>query len=219
MDRREFLFATAALAAAAISPAVLAEEAQDEWAEAFAAARQRQPWLLAFQSAPLSGLDCASLRLEGQLPEALQGVFYRLGPARHEVFGMRYRHWFDGDGMLQAFRFADGGISHRGRYIETDKFRAENLAGRALERAFGTALPTLRPMVTPDAINPANINVITHAGQLLALWEGGSPWRVDPTSLATLSRQRWSPETAGLPFTAHPRREPDGTLWAFGNAP
>lgn len=217
-NRRAFLLA-AALAGTAMGRPTLAGQAPDDWAEAFAASRRLRPWTAAFRSAPRGGFDCASLAVDGNLPQGLEGVFYRLGPARHDIFGLRYHHWFDGDGMLQAFRFQDGAVSHRGRYVETDKFRSENQAKRRLWPAFGTAWPGAAAVANPDEINPANINVVEHGGQLLALWEGGSPWRVEPQSLATLGRHHWSPETAGLPFTAHPRREPDGTLWAFGNAP
>lgn len=40
----------------------------------------------------------------------------------------------------------------------------------------------------------------------------------DPDSLETLGVHSFSRETRGLPFSAHPRVEPDGTLWNFGYA-
>ena len=40
-------------------------------------------------------------------------------------------------------------------------------------------------------------------------FNGGNP-------LPTKGFKVWSPETAGAPFSAHPRRAPDGTVWSFG---
>jgi len=187
----------------------------DEWTDAFRAALPGKPWLLGYQN-PLPRLDCAALSLEGRWPAGLQGTLYRNGPARHDVGTLRYRHWFDGDGMVQAFRMRDGRVSHQGRMVETEKYRREVAAGRALERGFGTALPGLPPPSSGAAVNVANINVIGHAGRLLALWEAADAYALDPTSLETRGPQVWRDDLKGLPFGAHPRIEPDGTLWNFG---
>lgn len=54
--------------------------------------------------------------------------YFRVWPARYEHGGMRYHHWFDGDGMVQAFRFCDTGMSHLGRFVRTKKYAAESRA-------------------------------------------------------------------------------------------
>lgn len=56
-------------------------------------------------------------------------------------FGHRYDHWFDGDGMMQAFTFGEAGVSHRARILETPKRRRETRAGRRLLPAFATLPP------------------------------------------------------------------------------
>ena len=63
----------------------------------------------------------------------------------------------------------------------------------------------------PDTVNVANISLLHHAGEFLALWEGGLPYRLDPRSLDTLGTKTWSDELRGAPFTAHPKVETDGT--------
>jgi all-trans-8'-apo-beta-carotenal 15,15'-oxygenase len=190
----------------------------DAWADAFAAARPSNPWLLGYASPP-PDLATGALAIEGKWPADLVGTLYRNGPARHDVGGLRYRHWFDGDGMIQAFRMRDGRVSHQGRMIGTDKYRREVAAGRALERGFGTATPDLPPPSSAAALNVANINVISHAGRLLALWEGADAYAIDPASLETRGIQVWRDDLKGLPFSAHPRIEPDGTMWSFGYLP
>jgi carotenoid cleavage dioxygenase len=132
---------------------------------------------------------------------------------------MRYHHAFDGDGMVQAFRFTAAGVSHLGRYVETAKYRRETAAGKALEQGFGTVLPEIPPPPDTVAVNVANINILVHGGRLLALWEGGDAYTLDATTLDTLGPHFWSTETSGVPFSAHPKVEADGTLWNFGVFP
>ncbi|AKT42003.1 carotenoid oxygenase family protein [Chondromyces crocatus] len=69
----------------------------------------------------------------GEVPRGLAGALFRIGPApRFEpIDALRY-HWFDGDGMVDAFHFDGGRVSHRRRWVRTDKFRHEEEAGRAL---------------------------------------------------------------------------------------
>jgi carotenoid cleavage dioxygenase len=214
LTRRQALLAgTAALIS---GPARAA--APDDWGAAFRAALKDAPWLIGYESAP-PRLDCAELAVEGRWPAALSGTFYRNGPARHDVGELRYHHWFDGDGMVQAFRIGDGRIAHRGRMVQTDKYRREIAAGRALERTFGTSLPELPPPASAAAMNVANINIVSHAGRLMALWEAADAYAIEPASLDTLGPVVWRDDLRGVPFSAHPRIEPDGTMWSFGYAP
>jgi all-trans-8'-apo-beta-carotenal 15,15'-oxygenase len=211
LNRRHALMA----AAAALLP--LPARA-DEWADAFRAALPANPTLIGYKSAP-ERLETAALKIDGKWPAELAGTFYRNGPARHDVGTLRYRHWFDGDGMIQAFRMADGKVAHLGRMIETDKYKRERAAGRALERTFGTVTPDLPPPSSAAAVNVANINVISHAGRLLALWEAADAYALDPKTLDTLGPHAWRDDLKGVPFSAHPRIEPDGTMWSFGYLP
>ncbi len=194
-----------------------ARAAADSWKAAFASASREKPWLLAFRSVTRESF-AAPARLTGRIPDGLRGTLYRNGPARHEIGPFRYHHWFDGDGMLQAWRIGPEGVSHRARMIATRKYLAELNAGRALYPGFATLPPDPRPVTSPDLVNVANISVLPHHGKLYALWEAGSPWEMDPQDLSTVGIHRFSPETSGLPFSAHPRVEPDGTLWNFGYA-
>ena len=148
--------------------------------------------------------------------EGLSGTLYRNGPAAHEIGDFRQSHWFDGDGLLHAYLVGADGVSHRARYVETYKRRAERKAGRPLYSSFDSVIADPAPVTSPDAVNVANISVLHHHGELLALWEAGSPWQIDESSLDTQGAYEFSDETAGAPFSAHPRVEPDGTLWNFG---
>ena len=91
----------------------------ESWKQAFDAALARDPRLLGWKGVTEKRLATAAPEITGKLPGELRGTFYRNGPARHERAGHRYQHWFDGDGMVQAFRFDGGSVSHHGRMVET----------------------------------------------------------------------------------------------------
>ncbi|MEC9345837.1 MAG: carotenoid oxygenase family protein [Pseudomonadota bacterium] len=221
MDRRTFLTGTALAGLAGLLPAGLARATGlDDRARAFRAALAERPWLAGWQTAAHDSFraDPSDIVVEGRIPAGLDGDLIRNGPAGHEVFGHRYRHWFDGDGLVHRFRIADGRIRHDGRLLMTPKRRAEIAAGGPVFAAFDTPPPATPPTDLPDAMNVANISVIHHGGRLQALWEGGSASVLDEATLEFREFAVMSDETRGLPVTAHPRRDPDGTLWSFGYA-
>ena len=171
---------------------------------------------LGFASAQAEELAAPLTTLAGRLPPDLTGVLWRNGPAEHDRFGHRYDHWFDGDGMVQAFTFGENGVSHRARILETPKRRRETAAGKRLLPTFATLPPETVPILSPDDMNAANTSVLAHGGRLLALWEGGSALAFDPETLAAGDFVSWRPDLAGAPFSAHPKVEADGTCWNIG---
>ncbi len=182
---------------------------------AFEARRAGTPWAAGYEGLQ-ADVAAMPLQLRGKRPPGLAGAFYRNGPARHQFGGLRYQHWFDGDGMVQCYRLDERGLVHQGRFVRTPKFAADSAAGRPLRAAFGTVPPGAPPPTSPDSMNVANTSLVAHGGELLALWEGGSATVVDPQTLDTRGPKTWSADYAGMPFSAHPRRDPDGTLWNFG---
>ena len=210
LSRRDTLRAMAGI------PLLLAARASAGHKEDFAAGLARDAGLLAFATASATRFAAPLTTLRGRLPRALTGVLWRNGPAEHERFGHRYGHWFDGDGMIQTFAFDGAGVAHRARILDTPKRRAESLAGRRSLPAFGTLPPDAAPILGPNDMNAANTSVLAHAGQLMALWEGGSALEIDPETLAAGRFVDWREDLAGLPFSAHPKRDVDGTVWNIG---
>ena len=171
---------------------------------------------LAFATAAADELAAPLAARSGRLPPGLAGVLWRNGPAEHERFGHRYGHWFDGDGMVQAFTFDGSGVAHRARILDTPKRRREAQAGTRVLPTFATLPPQTAPFMAPDDMNSANTSMLAHAGRLMALWEGGSALTVDPETLAAEEFVAWRPDLAGIPFSAHPKVEADGTCWNIG---
>jgi all-trans-8'-apo-beta-carotenal 15,15'-oxygenase len=216
MNRRQFLVRSTAAAVGGLLPNLAWPADQDPWADGFAAGLNRDRYLSGFAGISEDTLVTGRLKLEGEIPAVLRGTFYRNGPARYERGGVRYHHWFDGDGMVHAFRFSENGVSHVGRFVRTEKYVAETAAGKFLLPAFGTRFPDAQSVSGPDSLNVANTNVLAHAGQLFALWEGGSAHVLDPVTIEALGPKTWRDDLKGMPFSAHPKLDQDGTLWNFG---
>jgi carotenoid cleavage dioxygenase len=214
MNRRNFLAAAGALAAWGASASRFAYA--DEWRDAFHRGLAARPSLAGLAGTDKGALDCAALEVEGRFPVELSGTMYRIGPARYELGGARMHHWFDGDGMAQAFRIDGRNVSHAGRMVETTKYVEETRAGRFLYGGF--AQRGEKPLANPDSVNAANTNILPHAGRLYALWEAGSAWELEPTTLASRGPVAWRDDLKGMPFSAHPKVDADGTLWSFGTS-
>ena len=182
---------------------------------AFAGTPSMPDWHLGYTSAPAGGFDPEPMRLVfGKVPQGLEGSLYRNGPAQFLYGKDDYaRHWFDGDGMVQRIAIADGKAVHSGRFVQTTKRRIEQANGKIMAPGFGTVGHPDFPVSGPDDVNAANTSVIVIDGKLYALWEGGSAIAMDATTLETRGVKAWSDDLAGMPFLAHPKREPDGTVW------
>ncbi|MCH8544348.1 MAG: carotenoid oxygenase family protein [Alcanivorax sp.] len=148
--------------------------------------------------------------VRGRIPASVRGTFLRIGPGRNRIGDETFGHWFDGDGMVHALTFTDDGAWYRNRYVRTPKYRKETAAGKIVCRSFGHNAPggLLKNIGRPPA-NAANTSIARHGGRLLALWEGGRPWALDPDTLETLGECNFD-GALGLadPFSAHGHAHP-----------
>lgn len=160
--------------------------------------------------------DC-SLEPQGDIPRALRGTGYWIGPARFERAGLRYRNWLDGDGMAAALRFDDDGVHFTARFVRGEKWNAEEEAGRPLFRAFGTAFPGDRLVRDAALASPLNVSIYPWGERLLAFGEQGLPMALDPRTLDTRGLHDFGRLHALVPFSAHAAIDPgSGELWNFG---
>ena len=209
-------------AVAALASTGINASAQTSNFDSYGASAKKNPWALGWRSAGAADLSTPEVKLiSGKIPAGLSGTFYRNGPALFERDGLRLDHWFDGDGMVHAYNISGGKVSHTGRMVRTGKYLREEKAGRFLVSGLGTKIENPVAISGPDDVNVANTSVLPIIGangdsELLALWEGGSVYRLDDTSLETLGTKTWAPELQGMPFSAHPKIENDGTVWNFG---
>ena len=150
--------------------------------------RVLRDWASAFCNVNIE-LDDVNLKpVRGTVPKELNGTLYRNGPGRLERDGLSVHHPFDGDGMVTSFRFDEGSVALRNRFVRTNGWREEEQVGKYLYRGlFGSQKPGgLRCNIFDLRFkNVANTNVVLLGNELLALWEAGTPYALDPNSLET----------------------------------
>lgn len=155
-------------------------------------------------------------RIEGHIPEGLRGSLYRNGPGLFERGGARKRTLLDGDGMIQHFRFHEGRVRYRTRFVRTGKFRDETAAGSFIHPSWSTQAPGgwwANFLVTGKIKSQAGITVYQVNGRLYAFDESSYPYELDPATLETLGET-----SLGLPreqtiYAAHSRIDPANGQW------
>ncbi|MGD1911772.1 MAG: carotenoid oxygenase family protein [Rivularia sp. (in: cyanobacteria)] len=153
------------------------------------------------------------LKIIGELPADLSGMFVRNGPNPQWQPKGQY-HWFDGDGMLHGVRISNGKASYRNRYVRSRGWQIEHEAGEAV----WTGLLEPPQMDNPHGQykNAANTSLVWHSGQFLALWEGGAPHGIKLPELETNGEFTYNGKLQSA-FTAHPKVDPiTGEMMFFG---
>jgi len=159
-----------------------------------------------------------NLHVIGQLPKDLQGMLVRNGP-NPQFDPLGNYHWFDGDGMLHGVSIRDGKASYRNRFVQTDGFKQERIAGKPLSKGI-LEMPDVSKIAQGKNPykNPSNTSVVFHAKKLLSLWEAGEPYELD-LSLDTKGPMNFGGKLEH-PFTAHPKIDPaTGEMLTFGYIP
>jgi len=208
-SRRAFLMGAAALSAAVVTP---------ETVRAMAALTATADWALATADLEADIAPRVMRQVHGRAPEGLEGALFRNGPGKFRRPGGSATHWFDGDGLMRAFRVRDGQATIEARFADTAKRRHETALGAVVTPGFGTVGDSRAQVGSPDDANAANTAVLPLGPEVWALWEGGSPMAMSADDLATRRIVTLRDDLKGMPFQAHPRVDPEGTIWNIGLA-
>jgi carotenoid cleavage dioxygenase len=111
--------------------------------------------------------DIMDMEVEGDVPSQLNGTFHRVHPDQQFAPMFDEDQFFNGDGLISLFRFQNGRVDFKQRYAQTDKWKLERAAGKALFGAYRNP-QTDDPSVQGRIRGTANTNAIVHAGKLLA---------------------------------------------------
>ncbi|MEM7542452.1 MAG: carotenoid oxygenase family protein [Pseudomonadota bacterium] len=158
-------------------------------------------------------------RVEGRLPDNVRGSLYRNGPGLFERGGIRKRHLLDGDGLIQALHLDGADIRYLAKFVRTEKFTAEEEAGRYLYPTWSTLAPGTFKKNLGGRFKPqAGVTVVARKDALLAFDDVGYPYELDAVDLKTRGKAPTSP--VGLrSFNAHSRFDGrSGEWWQFGLA-
>ncbi|MGI4859851.1 MAG: carotenoid oxygenase family protein [Janthinobacterium lividum] len=149
----------------------------------------------------------------------MNGTLYRTGtnvqylPADPNRF-----HWFDGDGMVHAFRLQDGRASYCNRWVNTEGLQVERAAGRQLYNGIYEHNGTPRlplPAGASEIKMPVGINVIKLGKRVLTMHEAeGHYWQLDPETLETIGMVDFDGQISGM-LTAHPHFDHVKNEWLF----
>jgi carotenoid cleavage dioxygenase-like enzyme len=153
----------------------------------------RPAYLSGFQTLAAE-ISLPALPVQGSIPEWLTGTLLRVGPGRYEWGPDRYRHWFDGSGMIHKFSFAKGNVGYANRYVRGTAFVDNERVGRITAQTFATdPYQELfrKGFVHYHVTGNANVNAITAGDMLMALGEAPLPIAIDPQTLETRGEWPW----------------------------
>lgn len=160
--------------------------------------------------------DVFECEVEGEIPPELEGTYYRTGADR-QYPSLEGDIVLNGDGLFTMFRFEEGHVSFRSRYVQTERLKAERAARRRLYGHYRNR-HTDDPSVSnlPQRDNTGNTYAFAHHGELYALREDSHPYRLDPETLETLGVGEFG-ELQSSALTAHPKIDPiTGEWWSYG---
>ena len=161
--------------------------------------------------------DVYDCEVWGQIPSDIRGTFYRMQcdfdyrPPQNE-----WMTGFNGDGHISRFRFANGSVDYKGRYVRTARLMTER---RARKRLFGVYRNpfTDDPSVAHINRSAANTHSYWHGGKLFVLKEDSLPYTVDPHTLETLGDWNFHGKYTAQTMSAHPKIDPvSGEMIAYG---
>jgi carotenoid cleavage dioxygenase-like enzyme len=87
------------------------------------------------------------------------------------------------DGYVSMFRFKNGKVHYRGKWVRTEKFNKEREAGRVLYGYYRnpyTDDPSVRDIQNPQRRTVSNTATLVHARKLFTLKEDGLPHQIHP---------------------------------------
>jgi carotenoid cleavage dioxygenase len=161
--------------------------------------------------------DCI---VTGRIPADLEGAFYRLHGDWIYAPKFTDEASLSADGYMSMFRFRQGSVDYRGRYVKTDRYQRQVAARRQLYGYYRnphTDDPQVRDPANPGRRTSANTTPVVLAGKLYATKEEGLPYELDPNTLETLGPTDFGGAWDSQTFAAHPKYDPfTGETIAYG---
>eukprot|EP00752_Nemacystus_decipiens_P018008 g16141.t1 len=162
------------------------DEAQLGVPERFLQSIKEEPWRGALE--PCVDHPLTEIKVDGEVPPALEGTLFRNGAGRNRDGDRAYGHWFDGDGHITKVVFKDGRVYAQNRFVTTGLWDPNAPEGEGAASAVRVWTPRpggWRKNVFKLPGNVVNTSVMVKGGKLYALSEGGKPVEMDPVTLET----------------------------------
>lgn len=178
------------------------------------------------------------VKVAGQLPKDLRGVYLRNGANARFKKTMSRAHAFNGAGMLHQVQIGDGEVTYSNVFVRTPRDAFEEKVGREIYPQFSDLAngatrqqPKLKlieskkaqgaiPNLTPLELSTASTAVQMHKGKLYCLNETAFPFVLNTREIegrlvidGTGRLETWDGKLQS-PFSAHPRIDPEnGTFY------
>lgn len=162
-------------------------------------------------------ITCDHLPVIGTVPTWLSGTLLRNGPAKFEVGQQKYRHWFDGLGMLHRFTFQAGDVSYANAFVQSPAYLKAKETGRISYQEFATdpcrqlfkgVTSAYFPKGPDDLGANTNVSISKIGARFVALTELPLPIEFDPQTLATMGVIHYDDRVQGQQSTPHPHYDP-----------
>lgn len=166
--------------------------------------------------------DIADCQVIGKIPADFTGAYVRVGPEFY--FPQKYADdgVVNGDGYINLFRFKNGIVSYKSRWVRTPRWLNDRRAHRQLYGKYRnpyTDDPSIRAetLAKPYLRTTANTHTLAFAGKLFALKEDALPYEMNPRTLETLGPFDFHGAYDSQTFSAHNKIDPvTGELLAYG---
>jgi carotenoid cleavage dioxygenase len=131
--------------------------------------------------------EVASCVVRGKVPPEIDGTFYRTGC--DPIFANRTGSdtWINSDGAIHAWRFSNGEVDFKQKYVRTPRFIYERIARQSLFGAYRNPYSDDK-RVFDDIQSSGNTHILYWYGFLLVLKEDSPPIALDPDTLETLGK-------------------------------
>jgi carotenoid cleavage dioxygenase len=163
--------------------------------------------------------DCQVI---GKIPADFTGAYVRVGPEFY--FPQKYADdgVVNGDGYINMFRFKNGIVSYRSRWVRTPRWENDRRAHRQLYGKYRNPFtddPSIREetIAKPYLRTTANTHTLAFAGKLFAVKEDALPYEINPRTLETIGSWDFHGGYDSQTFSAHNKIDPmTGELLAYG---
>lgn len=161
--------------------------------------------------------DIFDLEIEGEVPAEITGRWYRATPDPQYPPSFEGDTYLSGDGMISMFKFENGYVDFKSRYVMTERMKNERKARRSLYGRYRNVYTDHESVQHTPGRSVANTTPVVHAGKLLATKEDGRPVQLDPDTLATIGEYDFGGKLRSDTITAHVRIDYDtGWMYLYG---
>lgn len=164
--------------------------------------------------------DVTECDVIGRIPADMNGAFVRVGG--DWLYPSKYRDdsVFNEDGYVSMFRFKNGRVAYKGRWVRTERFVNNKKAEKQLYGYYRNPFtddPSVRDPDKPYRRTTSNTAPLVHAGKLFATKEDGLPTELNPATLETIAPYDYRGKYKSQTFTAHAKTDPvSGELITYG---